>query len=76
MTHMNIAHPDKHQFGDYLERDLTMLKAELEYTRRKYERACEDLRSIIERCEAGEDVYVEMADGSVMHLVKRPEPDR
>lgn len=73
MSHENIDHPDKHQFGDSLHHQLTMAQHELAYLRRKYEDVCNDLRSIIERVEKGETVYVVMPDRSKLYLAKAPD---
>lgn len=70
MTHENIRDPDEHQFGDLREQQINRLTAELKYMTMKYESACEDLRSIMLRCEAGEEVYFQMQDGSLMHIGK------
>jgi hypothetical protein len=73
MSYENIDHPDTHQFGDSREKMIAELLAEIKYMKRKYDRVCDDLRSIIERCEKGEKVYVVMKDGSRLYLKKNNE---
>ena len=75
MTHMNIQHPDEHQFGDVREQQISRLQAELKYLQAKYNNVCEDLRSIYDRCDAGEEVYFERPGGGLMHIQKVPESD-
>lgn len=73
MAHENIQHPDKHQFGDSQRKQLVMARHELAYMEQKYDSLCSDLNSIIEQVQQGEPVYIEMLDGSHLHLIKKPE---
>ena len=68
-THENIRHPDEHQYFN-LHRDLELQKARLErdFYQRRYEAACDDLRAIHDRVEAGERVYFVREDKSVLAL--------
>jgi hypothetical protein len=68
--HENIEHPDKHQFGDHLQKQLVMLRAEYQYLEGKYDRVCADLNAIINRAEAGQVVYVVMPNGGRLYLKK------
>lgn len=66
----NIPHPDSHQFGDTMLKQITILRAEYAYLEKKYDSVCSDLNSIINRADAGDVVYVEMPDGSRLYLAK------
>lgn len=68
--HENIQHPDTHQFGDSLQKQLAMLRAEYKYLEQKYDRVCSDLNAIINRVQSGDEVYVVMKDGSNLYLTE------
>lgn len=64
----NIQHPDTHQF-DHRPLDRLRMQAELDFYRARYERACDDLRSIYDRAEAGEPVYFVTKAGGHMRII-------
>ena len=73
--HENIEHPDSHQFGDHLRKQLMLARAELAYMEQKYDRVCADLNAIINRAQAGEVVYIVMEDKSRLYLTKTEDPE-
>ena len=67
-THVNINHPDKHQYEDYYPKLVHQLESDLRYMTQKYDRACDDLRSLYERIDEGKEVYFIKPNGELMYV--------
>jgi hypothetical protein len=75
MTYNFIDHPDEHEFNDTLKKKLFDARNEVRYLQEKYDRACTDLRLIIDGANDGEEVCIKMPEGGKLFLIKRPDPN-
>ena len=68
MSHPNITLRDRHDYEGRLRLELEKLKVELKFVEAQRDAAESNLRSIFDRIETGESVYLQYDDGRTVYI--------